>query len=109
MEDCIKIILTYLNKYDLFIMKFVNSYYNKLIIINNDLYIFDNIHLTITIIQYFKIKKFTTTSFNGIVKIGNLDIMKWLKNHGCTWDSNTFTCAAEFGNLEKMKWILENK
>ncbi len=42
-------------------------------------------------------------------KKGNLENMKWFKENGCPWDSNTFSIAAENGNLENMKWLKENE
>lgn len=39
---------------------------------------------------------------------GNLDVMKWLKEKGCLWGTNTFDSASENGNLNNMKWLKDN-
>lgn len=39
----------------------------------------------------------------------DLDKMKWLKENGCPWDSTIFCKVASIGNLKNMKWLKENK
>ena len=36
---------------------------------------------------------------------GDLNIMKWLYNIGCVWDSNTFTAATQTQCLENLIWL----
>ena len=43
--------------------------------------------------------------FTTAAKHGYFDIMKWLKQVGCSWGSDTFFAAAEHGNLDIMKWL----
>lgn len=37
-----------------------------------------------------------------------LEILKWLKKHGCPWSSDTTDRAAECQNFEILKWAIEN-
>jgi len=39
--------------------------------------------------------------------LGNLSLLKWLRENGCQWDTKCFRSAE--GNLEVMKWLKENK
>ena len=39
---------------------------------------------------------------------GNLEVIKWLKENGCPWDTRTCTFAALNGHLEVLKWLKEN-
>ena len=39
---------------------------------------------------------------------GHLEILKWARENGCPWDSNTCANAALNGHLEVLKWAREN-
>ena len=39
---------------------------------------------------------------------GHLNVLQWLRESGCNWDSETTQCALERGNLEILKWATEN-
>ena len=39
---------------------------------------------------------------------GHLEVLKWARENGCDWDSNTCSYAAENGHLEVLKWAREN-
>lgn len=41
------------------------------------------------------------------LKVGNLDLVKWLRKQGCAWDCDAFKASAEYGNIENMKWLKE--
>jgi hypothetical protein len=38
----------------------------------------------------------------------NIQILKWVREHGCPWDEHTCTEAASKGDLEKLKWAREH-
>ena len=40
--------------------------------------------------------------------VGNLSLLKWLRDNGCHWDKKTCKNAAENGHLEVLKWLREN-
>lgn len=46
--------------------------------------------------------------FPEAAKIGNIEVMKWLKDNGCPFNKETFSWAAYNGNLENMKWLHSN-
>ena len=106
MDDCNNLILTYLNDYDLVIMKSVSKYYNK--IQTKNLSIFENSSNTIELLNYYNITKFNNNSVNNTAKFGNLEVMKWLKDRKCLWNTCIFKCAADSGNLEVMKLLYSN-
>jgi hypothetical protein len=37
---------------------------------------------------------------------GQLDLLKWLRDNGCDWDYKTAAYAAEGGHLDLLKWAL---
>lgn len=39
---------------------------------------------------------------------GNLEIIKFLRRHGCRWDAYAPHRAVQFGQLEALKWLIEN-
>jgi hypothetical protein len=39
---------------------------------------------------------------------GHLELLKWTRENGCDWDSDTCTDAALGGYLELLKWAREN-
>ena len=41
-------------------------------------------------------------------EVGNLDVLKWLRENECPWDRWTCAYAAEHGHLEMLKWAREN-
>ena len=41
-------------------------------------------------------------------KGGHLEVLKWLRENGCPWDSNTCDFAAKGGHLEVLKWARQN-
>ena len=48
-------------------------------------------------------------SFYLAARVGNLDVLKWLKEIGCPMCAKTFREAVSQGSLENMKWIRENE
>ena len=45
---------------------------------------------------------------NYAARHGHLEIIIWLKNNGCEFGQDTFCIAAQNGNLRNMKWLFEN-
>ena len=43
-----------------------------------------------------------------IARSGNLELLKFLREHGCPWDSKTCSSAACNGHLECLKYAHEN-
>ena len=39
---------------------------------------------------------------------GHLEVLKWARENGCEWNSNTCANAALNGHLEVLKWAREN-
>ena len=39
---------------------------------------------------------------------GQLEVLKWARKNGCSWDEDTCANAAEGGHLEVLKWAREN-
>ena len=37
-----------------------------------------------------------------------LEVLKWARDNGCEWDSDTCTYVARNGHLEVLKWAREN-
>ena len=46
--------------------------------------------------------------FDKAVEHGNLEVMKWLRENGCPWHTNTFTTGIIYGNLDVLNWLHEN-
>ena len=44
----------------------------------------------------------------GAAKGGRLEVLEWLREKGCPWDSCTCSWAAWGGHLEVLKWLREN-
>ncbi len=63
-------------------------------------------------LELLKIANNNNCNMDGICyyssKYGNLEILKWARENGCIWNSNTCTNAAYYGHLEILKWALEN-
>ena len=47
------------------------------------------------------------STFSLAVKGGNLSILKWLKEEGCTWDTTVFITAIQTGDREIIRWLYE--
>ncbi|CAB9512646.1 ankyrin containing protein (ISS) [Seminavis robusta] len=43
-----------------------------------------------------------------VVHHGNLDLFKWWRNHGCSWNESTCSAAAAAGQFEILQWAHEN-
>ncbi len=39
---------------------------------------------------------------------GHLNILKFLREIGCPWNSDTYKCALKYGNEELIKWVIDN-
>jgi len=39
---------------------------------------------------------------------GHLAVLQWAREHGCEWNSNTCSAAAEGGHLEVLQWLREH-
>lgn len=53
--------------------------------------------------------EYNLATFTHAVEIGNLDIMKWLKEIECEWnDVFSIMFAIDANNLENLKWLLDN-
>ena len=39
---------------------------------------------------------------------GHLEVLKWARENGCSWDEDTCARAARWGYLEVLKWAREN-
>ena len=39
---------------------------------------------------------------------GHLDVLKWLRQHGCPWDGWTIQKATEEGNFELRDWAVKH-
>lgn len=51
-----------------------------------------------------------TVSINRTVEYGYLEVIKWLRTKGCSWD--TWTCsraAAKHGHLKLLQWLRANE
>ena len=48
-----------------------------------------------------------TRYLNYATKNGLLEVMKWLLENGCSFDINTFNYAVKNGSKENMKWLQE--
>ena len=46
--------------------------------------------------------------FTCAARNGNLNTMKWILGSGCEFGHDTFTTAAKNGNLDNMKWLKKN-
>jgi len=40
--------------------------------------------------------------------MGNLKLLQWARESGCTWDEKTCSLASFYGHLEVLKWAREN-
>jgi hypothetical protein len=40
---------------------------------------------------------------------GHLEVLKWARENGCSWNENTCTYAAKNGHLEVLKWAIMNR
>jgi hypothetical protein len=45
------------------------------------------------------------STFSVAVEVGNLSILKWLKDEGCPWDALAFSMAAKAGNMNVLNWL----
>jgi len=36
---------------------------------------------------------------------GNLEMLKWARQHDCPWDAGTCSFAASGGHLEVLQWV----
>jgi len=41
-------------------------------------------------------------------KTGQLEVLKWAREHGCPWDARTCEAAAESGHTELLQWAREH-
>jgi hypothetical protein len=41
------------------------------------------------------------------VKRGSIDMLQWLRDHGCAWSTEETRTAASFGHLHVLKWLRE--
>jgi hypothetical protein len=48
-------------------------------------------------------------TFSLAVKGGNLSLLKWLKEEGCSWDASVFITAIKIGNRDIIRWLHEEK
>ncbi|SNW63056.1 Ankyrin-repeat protein [Orpheovirus IHUMI-LCC2] len=55
-----------------------------------------------------KSRIFDTMLFAKTALNGNLDMMKLLREWGCSWDSLTISWAIQNGKVENVKWLYEN-
>ena len=39
---------------------------------------------------------------------GELEVLKWAREHGCPWDSDTCTYATVFGHTTLLRWAREH-
>ena len=39
---------------------------------------------------------------------GHLEVLQWAREHGCRWDVMTCACAAESGQMEVLRWAREH-
>jgi hypothetical protein len=39
---------------------------------------------------------------------GHVEMVKWLHNHGCPWDTLTCSSAARSGHLRVLQWAREH-
>jgi len=39
---------------------------------------------------------------------GNLEVLEWLREHGCPWDVHTCSIAAYKGRLAALRWLREH-
>jgi hypothetical protein len=46
-----------------------------------------------------------SSAYSEAVERGRLDILKWLKAEGCPWDSSVFSVAVDVGYLFILKWL----
>ena len=49
-----------------------------------------------------------STTTTSAAKSGQLEILKWCRQHECNWNMDTTKYAAKRGHLEVFKWSLEN-
>ena len=46
---------------------------------------------------------------SAAAKHGHLNILKWLRHHGCQWDSHTSRQAAVNNHLELLRWARQQQ
>ena len=63
-------------------------------------------NILLTIIAYDI--QWTDETMQELAKEGNLPVMKWARENGCSWNSNTCSLAAMNGHLECLKWLRSN-
>ena len=39
---------------------------------------------------------------------GHLEVLRWAREHGCPWESDSCIQAARVGHLEVLQWMREN-
>jgi hypothetical protein len=87
------------------------SYYGKINKFNRKLYC-----STIASMGYLEVLKWARENGHGwntntcylAAKHGRLEVLKWAQENGCNWDHNTCSYAAYNGHLEVLKWAREN-
>ena len=53
-------------------------------------------------LKYYKL--LTSFAFNFNLRRCKLEVLTWLRAHGCPWDYYTYQEAAEGGHLEVLRW-----
>jgi hypothetical protein len=48
-------------------------------------------------------------TFSYVAEFGNLEMLEWLYEKKCPWNSDTCTFAARAGQLDALKWLHERK
>ena len=46
---------------------------------------------------------------SATARAGNLSLMKWMRENGCSWDEDSPMMAAKGGHLEIFQWLLEQQ
>lgn len=47
--------------------------------------------------------------FNRVAELGHLNVLKWLKKQGYSWDDQTYESAALGGNMEVLRWLKDEE
>jgi hypothetical protein len=55
-----------------------------------------------------KFSRINRVKYLKIIKMGYLDVLKWVRENGRPWDDHTCVYAAYGGHLDMLKWVREN-